>query len=467
MGPNLFNFGTGELTHDAILSWILAWGKYKDRPLYNLSRDFIKLLTNESIEIEKIDIRQQENKIDIMAIINEEIVIVIEDKIDTGAGDGQLRRYKEIVDKKYSDKKRFYSYVTVGDECNYKDIIDAGYRLVERKDLLSLIRKYKKDSKILEDYHAYLSQIEESFNSYKNQDLISWTPRGWQGFFKELNKRFKDGSWAYVPNESGGFLAFYWEFNDYMYKDEIAYTIYLQIEQGYKIAFKVRVSDEKYLSEIRNYLWDNLKDIIGENSLIQRPLRFGYGKTMTYGEIKDYKTKGDLYNAIQLAEETHRKLKAGMFNLNLKPKSPIEDVCLINGKIPKQKINSNIIFVSNINKKELKDFIERESGYVFVFANEYSMDKCRDLFLRSKEFLDSGSNMADLIHLYASKNDEIRTLEYISVLDNIKRKNRTIIFSNEEPTENYRKALNTGQHIWVLKDEKDDNDIEGFYILED
>ena len=42
MKPNLFKFGTSELTHDAILAWCLAWGNYKEEDLYNLSKDFME-----------------------------------------------------------------------------------------------------------------------------------------------------------------------------------------------------------------------------------------------------------------------------------------------------------------------------------------------------------------------------------------------------------------------------------------
>lgn len=54
--PNLFSFGTTELTHDAILAWCLDWGNYKTSPLYNLSKDFLKLLTGHKFEINKIKI---------------------------------------------------------------------------------------------------------------------------------------------------------------------------------------------------------------------------------------------------------------------------------------------------------------------------------------------------------------------------------------------------------------------------
>lgn len=315
MKPNLFNYGTGELTHDAILAWCLDWGNYKTSSLYNLSKEFIKLLTGHELEINKIEIFQQKYNIDILAIVNDEIVIAIEDKLDTYAGTGQLEKYKKVIEEKYSDKKRFYSYITVGDEANYEDVLNNGYKVIERKELLSLVNQYKKDSEILEDYSAYLSKIEKSFTSYENDNLNEWTSRGWQGFFKEkLNKNIKDGGWSYVPNQRGGFQAFYWGFEEYTYQDKTPYTIYLQVEAqtrdriNDKIAFKVRVQDKNYRSEIRNYLWSNLNEKVDETSLIEKPKRFGSGLTMTFAEINKLETKKDLYRALELAVNAHEQL---------------------------------------------------------------------------------------------------------------------------------------------------------------
>lgn len=315
MKSNLFSFGTGELTHDAILAWILDWGNHTKSPLHKLSKDFVYLLTGDEFEINKVDISLEKYNIDILAVINDEIVIVIEDKIDTYARTGQLEKYKKVIDEKYKDKKKFYSYITVGDEPNYDNILKNDYKVIERKELLSLVSKYKKDNEILEDYSAYLSEIEEEFTSYKNEDLSKWKFRGWEGFFKEeLNKKFKDGGWSYVPNQRGGFQAFYWNFKEYSYQDKTSYTTYIQVE-GHtrdrtkdKIAFKVKVEDKSYRSEIRNYLWNNLKNKIDEISLVQKPKRFGHGLTMTYAEINKFQTKKELSDILELVVAANQKI---------------------------------------------------------------------------------------------------------------------------------------------------------------
>lgn len=313
--PNLFHFGTGELTHDAILAWCLAWGNYPKSELYELAVGLLELLTGHKIIIEKIKIIPEKHNIDVFVLVNEEVVIAIEDKIDTYARAGQLEKYKKVIDKKYPDRKRFYSYVTVGDEANYQKNIENEYKVIERKDLLVLVEKYKEASEILADYYDYLLKKEESFQSYQKEELTKWTDRGWQGFFREeLNTQFTEGAWGRVNNQRGGFQAFYWDFTEYSYQSDIPITIYLQVEGASanllknKVAFKVEVANKHYQSAVRNYLWEQLENLLERDSTIKRPKRFGKGLTMTYAEITNFKTKDELNRAIDLAMKTQEQL---------------------------------------------------------------------------------------------------------------------------------------------------------------
>lgn len=486
MKPNLFEFGTSELTHDAILAWCLEWGNNQDEILYNLSKEFIELLTDQSIEVEKVETIQQRHHIDVLAIVNDEFLIVIEDKLDTGAREGQLARYKKSVEEVYPDKKKFYAYITVGDEASYDYIIDEDYKVIERKDLLVLIEKYKDENHILADYYDYLSNIEKDFISYKkNQDLNSWSWRAWQGFFKEkLYPRFKNGrpGWGKVNNERGAFQAFYWGFEEGEYEGDILYTSYLQIEvtpgdiENSIIAFKVKVEDEAYRSQIRNHLWEKIENMIEDDSIIKRPKRFGKGRTMTYAEIKDFKTKAELYDAIREAETNHRKLgirlsffKSPHFDFDVELPVLGEDMILINGKVPDDEIGSSIILITcgKEDEDKLKEFIKREEGMVFVFEDEPSMDHFRRLFSGSKFYLDRGFNLADLEYIGRSTEENIKFLKYISGMDNFLDKESSFSFANESSLFAISKQMEgiKGQHIWIMKDEEDREDIEGFYIV--
>lgn len=352
--PNLFKYGTSELTHDAILAWCLAWGNHKDEGLYGLSKDFIKLLIDQEIELEKVDIFQQKHYIDILVLVNDEILIVIEDKIDTGASDGQLNTYKGVVKEEYPTHKKFYNYITVGDEDSYLYIEKEGYKVIERDDLLAILKDYKDKNQILTDYYDYLLEIENEFKSYeKEQNLSEWTWRAWNGFFKEkLYPMFKNENpgWSYVSNPRGGFRAFYWAFTELKYNDKIPFNLYLQVEAVPKtindtiIALKIRVEDKEYRRDIRNHVWKELEKSLDEKSKFVRPKRFGNGRTMTIAEIRDFSTKGDLYNVIKEAYSKHNYLtnevyKVSNFNfdVNLAP-TIADDIILINSKVPDIKV---------------------------------------------------------------------------------------------------------------------------------
>lgn len=484
MKPNLFKFGTSELTHDAILAWCLAWGNYKEEDLYNLSKDFIRLLTGQEIEIKKIDICQQKHHIDILVKVNDEILIVIEDKIDTGASDNQLDDYRKAVQEEYPAYKKFYNYITVGDEDSYLYVEEKGYKVIERKDLLALIKDYKDMNKILRDYYDYLLEIEKEFKSYeKEQDLSKWTWRAWNGFFKEkLSLIYKDENpgWSYVSNPRGGFRAFYWAFTDLKYEDKTPFNLYLQVEalpgniDATTISLKIRVDNKDYRRDIRNYVWNELEKGLDKETNFQKPKRFGNGRTMTVAEIRNFKTRGEFFNVIKEAHSKHRylehKIAYPYFDFDIEPEPTIgDDMLLINGKVPEEKIGASIILItcSREEEKKLEEFIRNEDGVVFVFEDEPSMDHFRRLFQGSKYYLDEGFNLADLQHIGQSKENRIKFLKYISGIENYIVKKEILSFMNESNLSEIIKKIDNGdtEHIWVLKDKEDKVDIEGFYII--
>jgi hypothetical protein len=106
--PNLFSYATSELSQDAFICWLLSWAapKYKniDTELHNCSKKLIgaffekhKVTTPESIH--SIEIRKQDNNIDVLCIINDTYPIIIEDKTGTKNHSGQLSRYLDNIKK--------------------------------------------------------------------------------------------------------------------------------------------------------------------------------------------------------------------------------------------------------------------------------------------------------------------------------------------------------------------------------
>ena len=89
MRPNLFDYATSELSQDAFLLWLMGWGKscYKDEDnaLHAIAQRFIRRLLNKPNEFEISDIQlfKQQKKIDVLAIINNQYALIIEDKTDS------------------------------------------------------------------------------------------------------------------------------------------------------------------------------------------------------------------------------------------------------------------------------------------------------------------------------------------------------------------------------------------------
>ena len=100
--PNIFGYATKELSQDAIICWLIAWaGRSKskvleDEELRRCGLRFVNALLNhkrdgkDAVELEgdvETEIQKQERSIDILARINGEHVLLIEDKTDTGDHD--------------------------------------------------------------------------------------------------------------------------------------------------------------------------------------------------------------------------------------------------------------------------------------------------------------------------------------------------------------------------------------------
>ena len=316
--PNLFYYATSELSQDAFICWLLAWvdraHQQTDAALNNcgreLIRSFFRCFDLSSPDVETVEIHRQIMNVDVLCLINDSHAILIEDKIGSSEHSGQLKRYKEAIEKEYPDRKIIPIYLKIEEQSNLEPVTDAGYALFSRKDFLQVLKDYSGSSQILKDYRARLNSISKKVDAYKDISPDKWDDSyAWQGFFQHLQDTTADilkGNWAYVPNESGGFMAFYWGFHDVE-----NCKLYIQLEAA-KLCVKIEVTSDADKSETRN-LWSEriLKKMETEkyrNLKLQRPAKFGYGETMTVAEFSnDYRIKR--YKGILDREATTEGLK--------------------------------------------------------------------------------------------------------------------------------------------------------------
>lgn len=178
---NLFDFATGELSQDAIICWCINWfnDSYNVR-LQQMAKEILVNITGIS-DIKSVSIHQQFHKIDILLMINEEIPVIIEDKIFTSEHDDQINRYVkkirelvardgylEIENKKYivNVEKIRTVYWKTGHHYDDDKVVIAD-RVLGGEDVLALLKPYYGDSEILKDYINKLCEDMEWYEKHK------------------------------------------------------------------------------------------------------------------------------------------------------------------------------------------------------------------------------------------------------------------------------------------------------------
>lgn len=284
-GPNLFGYATSELSQDAFISWLLAWGKEEYKSIdEELNKCGVKLIqeliakhfSEKNILISSVDVKTQHKNIDILCIVNNEFAILIEDKVDTKEHSNQLSRYIDIVKNDYPDLNLVPIYFKTQEQSNYYDIDKAGYKVFSRIDFLDVMNSYDGNNAILRDYRQYLQSIHDDINSYKTLPISEWNWHSWKGFYLELQQHLDIVGWDYVANPNGGFLGCWWHFQGNQDCEQ-----YLQLEQK-KLCFKIWVRNKEERRNFRNNWSTSIREHSKSWDLnLIKPARFGNGNYMT------------------------------------------------------------------------------------------------------------------------------------------------------------------------------------------
>jgi hypothetical protein len=287
--PNLFDFATSELSQDAILCWMAKWAEARyaavDPLLHKLGRDFLSLMLakHERIlqeTVEKLVVRRQFKHIDVLLEVDDFLLISIEDKVGTSEHSGQLARYlSELQALGHPSIQILPIYVQTGNQSSFKQVEKQGYRVVNRGDFVRLFSTYLVSggrSDIISNYYRYLLNIEAQFRGFCDRPLDKWTWWNWIGFYSAIQERVIDGSWNYVPNQSGGFLGFWWAG-----VGDNGFHWYLQLEET-DLVVKIGVNEKSGRSAIRDSCLRRVLSVARSMDLpFKRPGRVGHGQTMT------------------------------------------------------------------------------------------------------------------------------------------------------------------------------------------
>lgn len=285
--------------------------KYEDvnPELHKTGQEFIRALFSKHghsgpEEILKVEPRKQVSSIDVLVEVNDEYVILIEDKTDTTSHGDQLSRYhRKVLEKSNNElttvnvtKDKFLPiFLKTGSMSKIEEIkienllVDPSYRVFNRQDFIQAITSFKGESEILEDFICYLESWQDDFNSWKTKKLDDWSWEAWKGFYRKLECSLdKVYWWGYASNKSGGFMGLAW--TGYKPIEEVA--IYLQIEMAHPVqasaVFKIAVQKQSDQKEKRALWHRRILEIAGEKGMkkVVKPKSFGTGRHMTVAVLE-------------------------------------------------------------------------------------------------------------------------------------------------------------------------------------
>ena len=341
--PNLFDYATKELSQDAMICWLLEWAAKEnqalDRDLAKVGFDFVNALLEKHdadplVDVSKLQVWQQHQRIDVLAKINDTHVLLIEDKTDSADHSGQLERYYEAVrnDKDHQGANIYPIYFKTGnyqhsEKCRIEierehDGTRYQYRVFDRCDFLEVLEKYDGANANLTDFRDYLRRIQARTDGYKEwtkETRRQWDWDAWRGLFKHFEQVFKGAGWGYVPNPTGGFLGFWWGGRNY---DNAEAYMQLQVEPRkpcrQHLCFKVGAHHANSAEQNR-LKWEchqRVKSAGGDR--VKKPSVMRRGKTMTVAQ----------WASDWLAFDTNGKLDINETVSNLKEaESVLKQVC--------------------------------------------------------------------------------------------------------------------------------------------
>ncbi len=285
--PNIFALATSELTQDAMLSWLLAWADPSnaevDAVLHATGRRFVDALFathGREAPKAKICIRRQEMHTDVLAEVGD-TVIAIEDKVGSGQHSNQLVRYRDALEEKYPNRPKVLVYLKTIEQASYSEVEDAGWKVLQRGDLLEVLRPADTENAILRDFVDHLEGIETATLAFETAPLEAWKRPAYRGFFVRLNEELR-GHWRFVANPAGGFMGYWWNSRTVEHG-----KLYLQLESGRsgkkqrdRLVVKFSVGEQASATDARERWLDPVR--IGMASQgFKRPKQLRRGATMT------------------------------------------------------------------------------------------------------------------------------------------------------------------------------------------
>lgn len=310
---NIFSFATSELSHDAMICWLLSclnlWEFKPDSAEYKIAIAFYEMLKQSENQLPKVpkrvDVYQQVESTDVLAVIDGTVALVIEDKIASRIHSNQLARYRQSIPNSEREELRgvrshLFLFLKVGvlHQWEREGCEREKWKVVDWKNLEQFVEISSRIATNNFLVNCYLEHLADQFGERRlwqsGGDVDQWTWQTWEALLDDLCGELNANShkvmfdWAWVNNSSGGFYALY----DIAEGEEP--TIYIQLEVGigdsHHVKLVLRLGDVfENRIERRNSAIEEIEAasrIEGWN--IVRPSRLGKGKTMAVGEVDGF-----------------------------------------------------------------------------------------------------------------------------------------------------------------------------------
>jgi len=240
--PNLFKYATSELSQDAMICYLLEWAKVENKEIDEASNSigqslldgFFKKSKIEKPKYKTIEIKQQENKIDVLCIINNEYYIIIEDKTDTSHHNDQLQRYLETIIKKGIKKENILKiYYKTGEEFNLDKL--EGYVYFTKEDILEALSSASTSNQIILDYKYHIESLDTK-SDFESLMLNDWNTNTWISFIRKLkNDGIRLGE--NITHGRGQNKGIYFNY-EVIESDKVGFYLRMAFESG-EIEFKL------------------------------------------------------------------------------------------------------------------------------------------------------------------------------------------------------------------------------------
>lgn len=217
--PNLFNYATSELSQDAFLLWLLDWAnpdyEKADCELHKAAQVFVRKMIDipNDWQIKSVKCYKQKYHIDVLAVINGEYALIIEDKTATKEHGKQIKKYSNCLKKDPEFRKLMQRcvYYKSGNESrasirkleNFYE--GKNLKIMMRKEVFDILSPFagKKSNPIFVDYVSHIKELDEKTLSYCNEHVGNWSNEAWQGFYLKLEDELRMGDWGIDYHHKG------------------------------------------------------------------------------------------------------------------------------------------------------------------------------------------------------------------------------------------------------------------------